>query len=69
MKKLTIKQAAKRLDFKYEFEFIEYLDDSRINGNFSQLRNLYNELNKEAKKIVLLNATEKTKTYLIQNCL
>lgn len=69
MKKLTLKQAAKKLDFEYEFQFIEYLDESRINGNFSQLRSLYNELNKEAKKIALLNVDEKTRTYLIPNCL
>ena len=69
MKKLTIKQAAKRLDFNQEYEFIQYMNDTYIYGQFTQLKRLFSELSKDAKKIVLLNADSKVRDYLIINVL
>ena len=41
----------------YEFRTIEsyfdYIIDSRINGNFSQVKSLFNKLNKQQKKLCL----------------
>jgi len=41
----------------YEFRTIEgyfnYIIDSKINGNFSQVKDLFNKLNKEQKSLCL----------------
>ena len=55
MRKLTIKQAAKELDFSTEFQFIEYMNETFINGQFSSLKRLFLELDKTGRKTVLLN--------------
>lgn len=40
----------KDYDFNSLEEYYNYIIDSLINGNFSQVKNLYNKLNKENKK-------------------
>lgn len=69
MKKLSINQARKSLDFNHEYQFIEYLNEVYLNGQFEALKRLYSELNKEAKKSVLINCNKKVSEYLIINCL
>lgn len=41
---------AKRLDFKTEHEYFDYMIHSYINGNFTQCRELYNAMRKEDRK-------------------
>lgn len=40
----------KQYDFETEYEFFDYIDSSRINGNFSQLRRLWDKLTPEQKR-------------------
>lgn len=53
MKKKTIKQLARSLDFTTVFEIYEYFITCYVNGQFSQCRRLFGELTKQAKKDVL----------------
>lgn len=41
----------KDLDFNSLEEYYQYIINSLINGNFSQVKNLYKALNKENKKL------------------
>ena len=69
MKKLTIKKAAKQLDFSTEYQFVEYVNETFINGNFSSLKRLFLELDKTGRKLVLLNCDKEVSDYLIINAL
>ena len=69
MKKLTIKKAAKQLDFSTGDQFIEYMNETFINGNFRQLERLFLELDKTGRKTVLLNCDKEVSDYLIINAL
>ena len=69
MKKLTIKKAAKQLDFSTEYQFVEYVNETFINGNFSSLKKLFLELDKTGLKLVLLNCDKEVSDYLIINAL
>jgi hypothetical protein len=44
---------AKELDFSDESEYLNYLVDSHINGNFSQCKKLFMQMPREAKKFFL----------------
>lgn len=46
MKLLTL---AKRLDFTTENEYFQYCADSHINGNFSQCKKLFKDMEKADK--------------------
>jgi hypothetical protein len=46
----TLKTLAKRLDFTSEDQYLDYLIDSHINGNFSQCRKLFADMSKADKK-------------------
>ena len=43
---MTLLQKAKEHDFNTVNEFFSYLIESKINGQRTQVRNLYNELDK-----------------------
>lgn len=62
MKKKLI-TLAKECDFKTENEYLDYLIDSHINGNFSQCRSLFAEMKKDDQKkfIVYMNENETPK--------
>lgn len=54
-----MKNHAETLSKKYDLgnnenDFYNYLIDSLINGNRSQLRNLFNEMNKDSQKTFLI---------------
>jgi hypothetical protein len=45
---------AKELDFTEEHEYFDYMIDSHINGNFTQCKELFKDLNIEDKKRALI---------------
>jgi hypothetical protein len=54
MAKKKLITLAKELDFTTEQQYFEYMIDTHINGQFSQCRNLFNEMSMADKKDFLL---------------
>ena len=50
MAKKKLITLAKELDFTNVTDYFDYLIDSHINGNFSQCRNLFNEMSRADQK-------------------
>ena len=47
------KKDLKNYEFKTIEDYFNYIIDSKINGNFSQVKDLFNKLNKEQKSLCL----------------
>lgn len=62
----TIIELAKELEFNSEVEYFDYLVDCYICGNFTSCENLFNEFEKEDKKVFLnyLNGQAQYNGYL-----
>ncbi len=53
-RKSKIEKLAEALDFRTESEYFAYCIESHINGNFSQCKELFNDMNKAGKKELLM---------------
>ena len=48
--KKSLKRLAKELEFTNEYEYFDYMVESYYNGNFSQCRNLFNDMKRIDQK-------------------
>lgn len=54
MAKKKLITLAKELDFTTEKEYFDYMIDTHINGQFTQCRNLFNEMSRPNQKQFIL---------------
>jgi hypothetical protein len=63
------KETLKEYEFKQIENYFNYIQESIINGNFSQVKDLFNKLSKSQQKLCLryfnANKEEETLNYLI----
>lgn len=70
---MILKKTLKNYEFKTIESYFNYIQESVINGNFSQVKDLFNKLSKSQKKLCLryFNCDQEnrkeTLNYLINN--